>query len=280
MRSKHKKEDLMKKYLDILGVSRKPPDIAALVELVTAHLRKIPFENISKLYYLQKFGLKDIPDLDLYLNGIQQYHFGGTCYSNNYYFFLLLKYLGYDIKLCGADMSQPNVHMVSIVTINDHEYLIDQGFGAPFLEPIPLFLKKKYIIRSGINKYELLPRDESSLSVMHMYRNNELKHGYTLKASPKQFRDFATVIQESFIESSTFMNSLLLARFFPAQKDKRKKNSLVIYNLSLTQSMGTQSSTTMLKDREELIQVVEKYFDIPGQIVAEAITPLNKLNES
>ena len=89
-------EEVADHYLAILGLARRDPSLEALRELLAAHLTKIPFENISKLYYRKCLGLVDLPDIRLYLDGIEKYHFGGTCYSNNYHFHLLLRSLGYD----------------------------------------------------------------------------------------------------------------------------------------------------------------------------------------
>jgi len=117
----HQKK-LFDKYLGLLGVSKSEPDFDLLKKIVKAHLIKIPFENISKLLY-KKQGMSYIPDLSRYLDGIKNYNFGGTCYVNNYYLYLLLKDVGYDIKLCGADMKKPDVHIICIVTIDHNEYI-------------------------------------------------------------------------------------------------------------------------------------------------------------
>jgi hypothetical protein len=51
-----------------------------------------------------------IPDATEYLDDIELNGLGGTCYSNNYYLYLLLEALGYDVALCGADMSPGRAH--------------------------------------------------------------------------------------------------------------------------------------------------------------------------
>jgi len=81
-------------YLDALKVSKSKPSLAALNEIIKAHLRYVPFENISKNYYLKNFNIKSIPDFEQYVGGIRKYHFGGTCYSQNYYLNKLLSFLG------------------------------------------------------------------------------------------------------------------------------------------------------------------------------------------
>jgi len=87
-------KEVAARYLAILGVARREPSLEALRELLAAHLTRIPFENISKLYYRKRLGLVNLPGIQLYLEGIDKYHFGGTCYSNNYHFHLLLRSLG------------------------------------------------------------------------------------------------------------------------------------------------------------------------------------------
>ena len=66
-----------------LGVPRREPGPAALDELVAAHVTRVPFENVSKLYRLRRLGLAGLPPLDVFLDGIERYRLGGTCYSNN-----------------------------------------------------------------------------------------------------------------------------------------------------------------------------------------------------
>ena len=137
------------RYLRLLGIEKQRPDFEYLKEIVKAHVLKIPFENISKLYFYKRINLKKLIDFELYLDGIEKYGFGGTCYANNFYLNQLLSWLGYNIKLCGADMKNPDVHIVSVVNIENREFLIDTGYAAPFSEPIPLNLLNDYIIDMG-----------------------------------------------------------------------------------------------------------------------------------
>ena len=76
------RQSLFEKYLELLGVCKSEPDFDLLRKIVKAHLIKVPFENISKLIYKKK-RMNYIPDLTTYLDGIVNYNFGGTCYTNN-----------------------------------------------------------------------------------------------------------------------------------------------------------------------------------------------------
>jgi len=137
------------RYISLLGLGQKTPDLSYLTEIIRAHLAKIPFENISKLYHFHGSGSVSIPPLPQFLDGIEHYHFGGTCYSLNFHLNQLLDYLGYQVIICGADMKKPDVHIVNLVTVDGKEYIVDAGYGAPFGEPVPRDLDKGFVIVSG-----------------------------------------------------------------------------------------------------------------------------------
>jgi len=188
---------LIDKYLKVLGVKKSKVSFEWLCELVKAHLFNIPFENISKLYYKYQKRLNNIPDLELFLNGIENFHFGGTCYTNNHYFNLLLHNLGYETRLCGADMSKPDVHMVVVVTINNKEFIVDVGYGAPFCTPMPRKLNENFTVELGNSRFILKPQDKNGCSKMELFHNGKLKHGYTVKPAPRIIEEFNNVIESA-----------------------------------------------------------------------------------
>ena len=268
-----KSQSMFDKYLGLLGLEQKPPSLNALTEIVKAHLKLIPFENISKLYYFNKLGLETIPDFEQYLDGIEKLHFGGTCYSNNYYTHLLLDNLGYECKLCGADMNQPDVHLANIVTLDGQEYIIDTGYAAPFDHPLPRNLKTDYIIRLGRDRYVLKPQDEKGNSRMELYRDGQLTHNYTVKPIHRTIEYFEPAIKDSYLSESTFMKSLLLARI-------DANRSFVIYNLTIIESEGYSFKVLPISNFDEFPRVIEKHFSIPSDITSEAIINLDKLGSA
>lgn len=261
---------LFDKYLHLLGVERSFPSYRMLCQIIKAHLIKVPFENISKLLY-KKQGLNYIPDLSTYLDGIEKYKFGGTCYANNYFLYLLLKDLGYDIKLCGADMKNPDIHIISIVKIDNKEYLIDAGNAAPFFEPLPTFLTEDYIIEFGNEEYILKPKDETGKIKIEQYSDGKLQHWYTAKPRERLIGEFDKVIKASYSDDAIFMNAIRITKFLEA-------GSVVIKNLSLTETINNESSTVKitLKDMPFIIQ--EK-FGIPAEVVSEAIGHFTELRD-
>jgi len=89
LESKFEDRNFMR-YLRLLGIEKQRLDFEYLKKIVKASVDKIPFENISKLYYYKRINLKELVDFELYLDGIEKYGFGGTCYANNFYFNQLL----------------------------------------------------------------------------------------------------------------------------------------------------------------------------------------------
>lgn len=253
------------RYLRLLGVHRREPSLDALVELTTAHLTRVPFENVSKLYHNRRSGLRGIPDLALYLDGIEHFHLGGTCYSNNYYFNRLLQALGYEVALCGADMAQPDVHVASLILLGGREYLVDAGYGAPFFEPLPRDLNHDYEIVLGNERYVLKPQDARGQSRLELHRRGKPVHGYVMKPAPRQIDEFARVIEESFAPSATFMNALVIVRFFAGR-------SLVLHNLKVIESEGATSRARQIASLSDLPDTIESQFGIPGAITREALS--------
>lgn len=267
------RREVFDRYLRLLSIDRSEPSTAALRELVRAQMTRVPFETISKLLRRKRGEPGTLPGLDGYLDGIEQCHFGGTCYSNNYYFSLLLGHLGYDVSLCGADMNRPDVHIVSIVRIGSREFIVDVGYAAPFLVPMPRDIEHDFEIVLGRDRYVLRPQDSQGCSKLDMYRDGELRHGYRVKPIPRSINHFADVIAHSFSDDATFMNALLLVRFFP-------NRSVAINNLTLIESEGTESRMRDLSNKGELPGVINRYFGIPIELTTEALTELSGLGDA
>jgi len=262
--------NLFDKYLDLLKVKKAAADFNLLKKIVKAHLLKVPFENISKLLY-KKQGLKNIPDLSTYLEGIEKYNFGGTCYTNNYYLYCLLEHLGYEIKLCGADMKNPDVHIISIVTIDGHEFIVDGGYAAPFLNPLPVDLPEDYEIALGNEMYIVKPKDESGRTKVEQYYNGKLQHWYTAKPEPRKIEDFRKVIEDSYSNNAVFMNAIRITRL-------NENGSLVLKNLSITKTFKNEVLETKFSP-DDVPEMLKLNFGMPAEIVAEAISIIGELKD-
>jgi arylamine N-acetyltransferase len=263
-------EKLFGKYLHLLEVDKSEPSLDLLNQIVKAHLIKVPFENISKLLY-KKQGINHIPDLGLFLEGIEKYNFGGTCYSNNYYLFSLLKYLGYNIRLCGADMKNPDVHLIIIVKIDNREYIVDGGYAAPFLYPLSRDLEKDYIITLGNEKYIIKPKDVMGRTKVEQYSDGKLQHWYTAKPQERKIEDFDKVIKDSYSDDAVFMNAVRITSY-------SANGSKVLKNFSFTEIAENEYKTRKITPAY-LSSEIEMNFGIPLFVVNEAIGSIKELKD-
>lgn len=266
-------EKIFVRYLKLLGIHRQKPSIEALKEIVRAQVTKVPFENISKLFFIKRLNLRHLIDFELYLEGIEKYRFGGTCYSNNFYLNQLLTWLGYDIKLCGADMKNPDVHIINIVNIENREFLVDTGYAAPFSEPLPLGLSNDYTIIMGNDRYVLKPQNNNNRPQIELYRNGELTHGYSVNPLARDIGEFRQVIADSFNEGAIFMNALLLTRF-------DSDHFIIIHNMTIIESHGVVSKKYSLDSIDQLASVIDNRFGIPKTIVLESLSGLQMLKDA
>jgi arylamine N-acetyltransferase len=167
-------------------------------------------------------------------------------------------------------MKNPDVHIVNIVNIDNREFLVDTGYAAPFSEPLPLYLLNDYPINNGNDRYILKPQNNNSRPQIELYRNEELIHGYRVNPNARNIGEFRQVIEDSFKESATFMNALLLSRF-------SYDNFIVIHNMTITESYGDVLKKNSLDSIEQLVSVINDRFNIPRTIVLESLDGLQML---
>lgn len=273
MESELLENSIIEKYLSLINVQQKKPSLKGLNEIVMNHMLKIPFENLSKIYQKKKLGFTFMPDIQTYLEGIERNNFGGTCYANNYYLYRLLISLGYNSKLCGADMTNPDVHIAVNVKIKGSNYLIDTGYGAPFMKPMPLDSTDDYSINMGDDKFVLKSKDENGYSKMELWRSRELKHGYILKPEPRKFEEFKSIIEKSYSDDALFQNALLMVKFY-------SNSRIIIHNFSLIKQKPVESETAELKSKQKLTETILKYFLMPENIVSDVVNGLNEFRNA
>ncbi len=267
-----RKQDL-EKYLELLEIEFICPDYATLSQILKQNFRKIPFENISKLHYRKNYGLVHLPDLNLYLQSNKDFNFGGTCYTINYFLYKLLRYLGYKVKLCAADMDRVNAHMVIVVIINDIEYLVDAGYAAPLFDPVSLNHANEQTIKYGMDEYVVCPRDRKKGTYVKMYRRNKLKDFYYLKPARRKISDFDLRIIESFSSESTFLNSLLLSK-------SRNDHFICIHNYHVITSYTNSFQLEIISSQENLIRLIEHKFGIPAFIITDALMEIRSYSDA
>jgi len=112
-------------------------DLATLTALHVAHLRSVPFENLSI-----HAGEPIVLDDEALFDKIVRQRRGGFCYELNGLFGALLRTLGFKVGMLSAQVANDERefsadfdHMALLVTLED-EWLADVGFGDSFIEPL------------------------------------------------------------------------------------------------------------------------------------------------
>ncbi|CRK57161.1 Arylamine N-acetyltransferase [Alloactinosynnema sp. L-07] len=131
-------EDLdLDSYLARVDHPKVAPTLAALRTLHSAHVRAIPFENITVLLDgTPEITVKAVADK---LVGQRR---GGYCFEHATLFAAAAEQLGYAIRRRIARVSPhrggPRTHMMLVATIDGADHLVDVGWGAQMWQPMPL----------------------------------------------------------------------------------------------------------------------------------------------
>jgi N-hydroxyarylamine O-acetyltransferase len=131
--------DLVETYLARIGAERpERPDARALRELQLAHLRTVPFENLSI-----HLGEPIVLDERALAGKIVARRRGGFCYELNGAFAALLTAIGYHVTLLaarvfnGEQFGPPLAHLALQVDLAE-PWLVDVGFGRFSAQPLRL----------------------------------------------------------------------------------------------------------------------------------------------
>jgi arylamine N-acetyltransferase len=252
------------RYLDLLGLQARPPSAEALAELVAAHLARVPFENVSKLLRWRRGGPAVLPTFDEFLDGAERDRLGGTCYANNIHVWSLLRSLGYNARLCGADMRRPDVHAVVLAAVDGREWLVDAGYGAPFLRPFPRDASEPVAVERGRDRWVLEPMAADGSSRLTQLRDGAKRHGYVVRPTARAPEHFAGAIADSFRPDATFLNALVVARF-------EAERSIVLHNDRLVIVAAGRETVTELAGRDAISRAAEEHHGIPAALVLEAV---------
>ncbi|HET6285959.1 MAG TPA: arylamine N-acetyltransferase [Amycolatopsis sp.] len=124
-------------YLGRIGRHREKPSAAALRELAKAHIRAIPFENVDVVLGQHRgIALEDV------IGKLVRRQRGGYCYEHGSLFAAAAEQLGYPVRRLVARVQPqkngPYTHMTLAVEADGVLHLVDVGFGAGMLVPMPL----------------------------------------------------------------------------------------------------------------------------------------------
>jgi N-hydroxyarylamine O-acetyltransferase len=165
------------------------PGAETLRRLQVAHLRTVPFENLSI-----HSGEPIILDDKALFEKIVRRRRGGFCYELNGLFGALLRALGFDVEMLSARVANaegifgPDFdHMTLLVTLAER-WLVDVGFGDSFLEPLKLDEEGEQL--QGYRAYRIV-RGAECLTLTQRLNDDEWKQQYRFTLRPYHYSDYA-----------------------------------------------------------------------------------------
>ena len=164
------------------------PTAATLRELHKAHMLAAPFENLDI-----HLGREIVLDEQKNYAKIVERRRGGFCYELNGAFAMLLRALGYDVKMLSAGVANtkgefgpPFDHMTLLVEL-EKRWLADVGFGDSFREPLLLDEQGEQLQDCGAYR---IARDGEQLT-LEQRAGNLWEPQYRFTLQPYNFTDFA-----------------------------------------------------------------------------------------
>jgi len=243
------------RYLRLLGIHNVPSGLEGLREIVRRHLGRAPFENVSKLLLFAREGAGRAFTLEEFLDGMERHDLGGTCYTCNPHLAGLLRHLGYEADLRGADMTAADVHTCVRVRIDGVPYHVDCGYGGPFREPLRLD-RLPHEFQEGGMRY-VLDRDTRPAAYgMGVFAGSQPVHNYIVHDPPRPADFFTPVVLKSFAPGQTFMKHLRIVKIF-------EEHSVELFDRNLAIHRGGRTSQTELKNLREWKDAVADELAMP-----------------
>ncbi|MBK9333606.1 MAG: arylamine N-acetyltransferase [Ignavibacteria bacterium] len=250
---------MLKNYLQRINYSGKlTPTVKVLTEIHRHHLLSIPFENLD-IHLNKKLKL----DKDHLFKKILIEKRGGYCYELNGMFYLLLKELGFKVKMISARVSDgkggwgPEYdHMALIVYFKKEEktYLADAGFGDNFM--CPLLFESELIQKDDAGFFKITKADDDEYILMNSADGIDFTEGYKFKTVERQWNDFEEMNEyQQTSEKSHFTKNRICSIATP---DGR----ISLSNTKLTLTKSGEKKITELNDEMEFDKLLSEYFRI------------------
>lgn len=240
-------------YLRRIGAARPAaPTARALGELHLAHLRSVPFENLS-VHLGEEIELT----VEALVAKVVRERRGGFCYELNGAFGALLTALGFDVTPLQARVYDeegrlgiPFDHLALLVRTQDGgQWLADIGFGAQ--SHLPLAYGERGEQKDPGGTFRLVESAEGDLDVL-----KDGKPQYLLDPRPRTLADFTGgAWYHRTSPASHFTRSLVCSII---DGDSR----ITLSGRSLTTTRDGERTVTELASEAEVLAAYERYFGI------------------
>lgn len=222
--------------------------------LQVAHLRTVPFENLS-IHSGEPILLND----EALFEKIVRRRRGGFCYELNGLFAALLRSLGFEVIMLSAQVanaegafSRDFDHMTLLVSLAE-KWLVDVGFGDSF--PEPLLIDNAVEQTQGTRTYRIL-REGDKLILSQRSEDAEWEPQYRFTLTPYQYQDYLEMCRyHQTSEQSHFTRSRICSRATPTGR-------ISLSGMRLIETAGGQKHERLLSNQDEYATILSEQFGI------------------
>ena len=240
------------KRIDYTGSLR--VDAETLRNLQLAHLRNVPFENLS-IHAGEPIVLND----EALFTKIVSNRRGGFCYELNGLFSWLLRTLGFEVFMLAAEVANreggfgPKFDHMALMVNLEERWLADVGFGDSFVEP--LLIDEDGIQQQAAEVFRIVP-DDSHLIVMRRDTDQDWKPEYRFTLQTYNYADFEEMCRfHQTSPESHFTKSRICSR---ATQDGR----ITLSGLRLITTSKQERDELDLTSEDEFERVLKEQFGI------------------
>lgn len=232
------------------------PHFETLRQLHLAHLRHVPFENLS-IHSHEPIVLDDAPLFEKIVTRRR----GGFCYELNGLFAALLRALGFEVAMLSAQVANDQRefgrdfdHMTLMVSLNEERWLADVGFGDSFIEPLSLAVNTEHQQRE--NRYRIVKDNQERFVLERALKNEDWQPQYRFSLKPHQYPDYAgmcTYHQTS--HESHFTKQRICSRLTP-------RGRITLSDMRFITTENGMRTERQVKNDQEYSEILRDQFGI------------------
>ncbi len=222
--------------------------------LQVAHLRTVPFENLS-IHSGEPIVLSD----EALFEKIVRRHRGGFCYELNGLFAWLLRSLGFEVIMLSARVANadgvfgPDFDHLTLLVSLAEKWLVDVGFGDSF--PQPLLIDKDVEQTLGARAYRIA-REDDALVLSQRSGDEEWQPQYRFTLKPYQYQDYLEMCRyHQASEQSHFTRARICSRATPTGR-------ISLSDMRLIETAGGQKQERLLGNQDEYATILGQHFGI------------------
>ena len=228
--------------------------------LIDAHIKAVPFENLSMYGSTGDISLA----IDWLYDKVVNQRRGGCCFELNTLFTALLRGMGFECYAVAPRVTYMRSwrsmvgHRSVVVVIDGHRYFCDVGFGGPIADA-SLDLDAKGIQTVPMGDF-YFTRENGEVNLWRIRENDEPERMMIFTETPFDERDFIPI---SYFYSKSPDSQFASRRMINLRTETGSKG--IVGNMLKIRS-GDELYERELKDTDEVCEALKEYFGLDVKV--------------